>query len=128
MRRILITGSNRGIGFDLVERYLQHDDTLIFATCRNPTDAKALNALAEQYSHRLTVLKLDVTDQTSIDEARRLIGTQVDGLEMQEDGQPALTPQEWQAYRRTIRVETQGQPAEAGHYAADSRKRGKSGD
>lgn len=53
---------------------------------------------------------------------------EVDGLEVQEDGQPALTPQEWQAYRRTIRVETGGQPAEAGHYAADSRKRGKSGD
>jgi hypothetical protein len=53
---------------------------------------------------------------------------EVDGLEVQEDGQPALTPQEWQAYRRTIRVETEGQPAEAGHYAADSRKRGKSGD
>jgi NAD(P)-dependent dehydrogenase (short-subunit alcohol dehydrogenase family) len=82
LRRILITGSNRGIGLDLVERYLQQDDTLIFATCRNPADATALNALGEQYPQRLTVLKLDVTDQASIDEARRLVGAQVDGLDM----------------------------------------------
>lgn len=51
---------------------------------------------------------------------------EVDGLGMQRDGGPALSPQEWQAYRRTIRVETEGQPPESGHYAADTRKRGKS--
>lgn len=82
MRRMLITGSNRGIGLELVQRYLQYDDTMIFATCRNPADAKALNDLAEQYPQRLKVLELDVTNQTSINEARRSISAQVDGLEM----------------------------------------------
>ncbi|MBN9370764.1 hypothetical protein JNX00_19585 [Hydrogenophaga sp. YM1] len=53
---------------------------------------------------------------------------EVDGLGAQEDGAPALSPQEWQAYRRTIRVETEGLPPESGHYAADTRKRDKSGD
>ncbi|MES2937581.1 MAG: DUF6065 family protein [Pseudomonadota bacterium] len=51
---------------------------------------------------------------------------ETDGLETQEDGTPALSPEEWQAYRRTIRVETEGEPPEAGHYAADTRKRAKS--
>lgn len=55
------------------------------------------------------------------------ISEEVDGLETRVDGSPALTPQEWQAYRRTIRVETESLPAEAGHYAADTRKRDKSG-
>jgi hypothetical protein len=50
---------------------------------------------------------------------------EVDGLEAQDNGQPALSPQEWQAYRRTIRVEEDGQPPESGHYAADTRKRAK---
>lgn len=50
---------------------------------------------------------------------------EADGLEAQEDGTPALSPQEWQAYRRTIRVETVGEPPESGHYAADTRKRAK---
>jgi hypothetical protein len=51
---------------------------------------------------------------------------EIDGLGVQEDGQPALAQQEWQEYRRTIRVEAEGQPTESGHYAADTRKRAKS--
>jgi NAD(P)-dependent dehydrogenase (short-subunit alcohol dehydrogenase family) len=82
VRRILITGSNRGIGLDLARRYLQHDDTLIFATCRKRSTATALNELAEQHPQRLTVIELDVTDQASIGDARRQVGRQVDGLEI----------------------------------------------
>lgn len=52
----------------------------------------------------------------------------VDGLGLQANGEPALTPGEWQAYRRTIRVEEAGLPSEAGHYAADARRRAKSSD
>ncbi|RZI98975.1 MAG: hypothetical protein EOO54_28035 [Haliea sp.] len=48
---------------------------------------------------------------------------EIDGLEVQADGRPALSHDEWQAYRRTIRVEEEGQPSEPGHYAADARKR-----
>lgn len=53
---------------------------------------------------------------------------EVDGLEVQRDGKPALTPQEWLAYRRTVRVEVDGLPPESGHYAADTRKRSKAED
>jgi len=53
---------------------------------------------------------------------------EVDGLGVQEDGQPAMSANEWQAYRRTIRVEEEGQVPESGHYAADTRRRAKSGD
>lgn len=82
LRRILITGSNRGIGLELVRRYIQYDDTLIFATCRRPVEASDLNDLAAQNPDRLKVLPLDVTDQDSIDESRRWVGAQTDGLEM----------------------------------------------
>lgn len=82
MRRILITGSNRGIGLELVERYLQQDDTLIYATCRQPAEAAALNNLAQQHPERLKIIQLDVTDQQSIDEAAAQISREVDGLEM----------------------------------------------
>jgi hypothetical protein len=51
---------------------------------------------------------------------------EIDGLGMQENGQPALSQQEWQEYRQTIRVEAEGQPPESGHYAGDARKRAKS--
>jgi len=82
MRRILITGSNRGIGLELVERYLQHNDTFIFATCRRPSEATALNNLASQYPERLKIIQLDVTDQQSIDEAVEQVKDEADGLEM----------------------------------------------
>ncbi len=82
MRRILITGSNRGIGLELVERYLQQDDTFIFATCRHPANATDLNNLFELYPQRLKIIQLDVTNQQSIEEAVGQIGCEVDGLEM----------------------------------------------
>lgn len=82
MRRILITGSNRGIGLDLVQRYLQQADTLIFAACRTPARAEALNKLAALYPERLKIIPLDVADQASIAESLRLVSAQVDGLEL----------------------------------------------
>ncbi len=82
MRRILITGSNRGIGLELVERYLQQDSTLIFATCRHPDHATELKTLAEKYLMRLKIIALDVTNPLSIDQAVQQISREVDGLEM----------------------------------------------
>jgi hypothetical protein len=48
-----------------------------------------------------------------------------DGLDAQLDGRPALSPEEWRAYRQTIRVDVEDEAPEAGHYAADARKRAK---
>ncbi|MEP7293232.1 MAG: SDR family oxidoreductase [Chloroflexota bacterium] len=82
MQRILITGANRGIGFDLTQRYLQRADTLIFATCRHPDRADALQDLAAQYPQRLYILPLDVTDEAAILRAIAAVRSQVDGLEL----------------------------------------------
>lgn len=82
MRRILITGTNRGIGLDLVQRYLQRDDTLIFATCRQPEQAIELQELAHQYSERLHILELHVTDPASIEALQKTIAARVEGLDM----------------------------------------------
>jgi hypothetical protein len=51
---------------------------------------------------------------------------EIDGLGLQGDGSPAMSAEDWAAYRRVIRVEEPGQPSEPGHYAADTRKRAKS--
>jgi NAD(P)-dependent dehydrogenase (short-subunit alcohol dehydrogenase family) len=80
VRRILITGANRGIGLDLTRRHLAAGDR-VFATCRDPWSARELNALAEQYPV-LSVLTLDVTDSVSIAALRRVVGEAVDGLEI----------------------------------------------
>jgi NAD(P)-dependent dehydrogenase (short-subunit alcohol dehydrogenase family) len=66
MQRILITGANRGIGLALVEEYLSRGDVQIFATCRNPDDAEALQKLAQSDSSNLEIVQLEVTDPESI--------------------------------------------------------------
>ena len=61
---VLVTGSNRGIGLQLVTQYAE-DGWDVIATSRSPHDDDALNALAEAHSN-LVVEQLDVTDMDSI--------------------------------------------------------------
>jgi len=82
MRRILITGSNRGIGLELVRHYLLQDDTLIFATCRNPAQADDLQSIANQQPDRVHIIQLDVIDQASIDKSVATVSQLADGLDM----------------------------------------------
>lgn len=82
MERIFITGANRGIGLDLVRRYAQRRDTLIFAACRSPHSAYELQPLAESHPNRVHILQLDVTDLAAIDAAAASVRAQVDGLEL----------------------------------------------
>ena len=62
-RRILITGANRGLGLEMA-RQLAERGTRVFATCRRPAEATALQALAEANPH-LEILPLDVADAVS---------------------------------------------------------------
>lgn len=64
--KILITGSNRGLGYHLTEWGLKRGHE-IFAGVRNPnTGLKALGHLQETYKKRLTSLQLEVTDEESV--------------------------------------------------------------
>ncbi|XP_023726269.1 C-factor isoform X3 [Cryptotermes secundus] len=63
MKSILITGCNRGIGLGLV-KYLTEQaisPPYLFATCRNPAKAEALQEIAEKHKN-VHILQLDVTD------------------------------------------------------------------
>lgn len=63
-QRVLITGSNRGIGLEFVRQYAALGYQVI-ATCRTPDEAAELQALA--YSHdNIRVEELDVTDPAEI--------------------------------------------------------------
>lgn len=82
MRRVLITGANRGIGLLLARLYSEHSDTLVLATCRNPEGADELGTLADRSDGSLRVLQLDVTDEESIRECFRRVAEQVTGLDV----------------------------------------------
>jgi NAD(P)-dependent dehydrogenase (short-subunit alcohol dehydrogenase family) len=83
-KTILITGANRGLGFEFARQYVT-DGWRVFAACRNPATASELRRLAQDRGGRLTVLAMDVTDmggpkaplspQESVTAMRRLIET-----------------------------------------------------
>lgn len=74
MQRILITGANRGIGFEMTRQYLQQTDALLFVTARQPRKASALHDLKNDFSDRLHIIPLEVTDAESIQAAIAMIG------------------------------------------------------
>lgn len=74
MPSMLITGANRGLGFEFVRQYLA-DDWRVFGTCRNPAQADKLKALAKSAGGKLTVVEMDVTKPEII----RKAATQLDG-------------------------------------------------
>ena len=62
LKTILITGSNRGIGLELVRESLAKDFSVI-GTFRNKGNAKELFQLK---SNNIKLFKMDVTDENSI--------------------------------------------------------------
>jgi NAD(P)-dependent dehydrogenase (short-subunit alcohol dehydrogenase family) len=71
---ILITGSNRGIGLELVRQYAG-DGWRVFATCRHPAEAAELRALAERQS-AISIHRLDITRADDL----RAIARELDGV------------------------------------------------
>jgi len=72
MSTVLITGANKGIGLELVKRYVDQGRTVI-ACCRNPEGATDLQALAAAQS-QLSVEALDVGDGASVQALKSRLG------------------------------------------------------
>lgn len=81
MRRVLITGANRGIGLGLVRQCLKRGYR-VFAGCRSPEDAADLHDLSGQSSGLLNIVPLDVSDEEVIAECVQLVGAEVDRLDL----------------------------------------------
>ena len=77
MPSVLITGANRGLGFEFARQYAA-EGWLVFATCRQPRSAAALQGLTT--TGMVKIISLDVTDETTIKEASRQIEEPIDLL------------------------------------------------
>jgi NAD(P)-dependent dehydrogenase (short-subunit alcohol dehydrogenase family) len=76
MPSVLITGANRGLGFEFARQY-SADGWRVFATCRNPIAAAALRDLTGTPK----MVRLDVTDEVTIKEASRQIEEPIELLQ-----------------------------------------------
>lgn len=92
-RTILITGANRGLGLEFTRQYLERGD-LVFAGCRSPERAEALQALIDAHPERGFLAELDVTQDAAIDEAVRLVRGVSNRLDILVNNAGAFVPQE----------------------------------
>lgn len=110
--RVLVTGSNRGIGLEFVRQYLE-DGWVVHATCRWPGEAHELQTFAQIYSE-LHIHRLDITIQEDISNiCRELDGIPLDvlinnaGIYLDKKS-PGLDCIHYDDWRRTIEVNTLG--------------------
>jgi len=76
---VLVTGANRGIGFEFAKQYAERGWNVI-ATARKPSKADDLKALADQYDG-ITIETLDVTKDKQIERlAKKYEGQPIDIL------------------------------------------------
>ncbi|KAG2392035.1 hypothetical protein C9374_013520 [Naegleria lovaniensis] len=68
LQSVLVTGASRGIGLEFVKQLLNNKSStqLVYATCRDPSQAKQLNELQQQHKDRLVIDQLDITSDDSI--------------------------------------------------------------
>jgi NAD(P)-dependent dehydrogenase (short-subunit alcohol dehydrogenase family) len=77
----LIQGASRGIGLEFARQVLaRSSDGRVFATCRDPASAPGLERLSSESAGRLTVLRLDVTEEESVASAADAVRQHVDRL------------------------------------------------
>src|SRR5664279_3899681 len=70
MLQALVSGANRGLGFEMARQLLLRGDPVV-AACRHPGRALELTRLAAEHPGRLHVIPLDLMDTRSIGELAR---------------------------------------------------------
>ena len=130
MASTLITGANRGLGFEFARQYLA-DGWQVYAACRDPASASELRRLAEDSYGKLRILAMNVTDQASI----RAAATELDGqaIDLLLNNAGIIGPRgqtigniDYEAWAEVLAVNTMGpmrvSEAFVGHVASSDRK------
>ena len=112
MPSVLITGANRGLGFEFARQYLA-DGWQVYAACRDPVAASELRHLADTSSHKLQIQAMDVTDPGSVKAAAAELDGQAIDLLLNNSG--IIGPQgqtigniDYDAWAQVLDVNTMG--------------------
>jgi NAD(P)-dependent dehydrogenase (short-subunit alcohol dehydrogenase family) len=113
MQRVLITGSNRGLGLEWV-RQSAGRGWRVFATCRDPDSAVDLHDLADRDTS-VSLHRLDVTDASQVDDlAQSLRDEAIDllvnnaGVYFERWGKDSVGSIRYEDWEETFRVNTLG--------------------
>ncbi len=81
MRRVVVTGANRGLGLEFTRQLAAAGDDVV-AGARQPKTADELNKLASTSGGRITVVQLDVGDPDDVAAAALQIGERFDAVDL----------------------------------------------
>jgi NAD(P)-dependent dehydrogenase (short-subunit alcohol dehydrogenase family) len=81
VKNALITGANRGIGFE-ISRQLGKRGFRVFLTARNPEAGEKAARQLQEEGLDVWFIQLDVTDENSIEQAVKAVRKQVDQLDV----------------------------------------------
>jgi len=81
MKQVLITGANRGVGLELTRQCVIRGDR-VYAGCRSPERAAALEELAAKFPGQVTVLPLEVIDEASIAKSAEIVTAETKSLDI----------------------------------------------
>jgi NAD(P)-dependent dehydrogenase (short-subunit alcohol dehydrogenase family) len=70
-RTCLVTGANRGIGKSILESFIEHGASRVYAAVR---DVKSATTLVQEHDDKVVPLRLDLSDTDSIKEAAAAAG------------------------------------------------------
>ncbi len=81
MKTTLITGANKGIGFE-VARELGQRGFKVFLTARDPEKGEKAAATLQKKGYNVTFLQMDVSDETSVAKAAKAFKEHADHLDV----------------------------------------------
>lgn len=79
--RVVVTGASRGIGLEYARQWAAAGRR-VFALARDPAGSAGLSALAGERPDRVVPVACDVTDDASVEAARRSVAAATDGIEI----------------------------------------------
>lgn len=82
MKKVLITGANKGIGFATAQHFLEKGYFVYLGSRNEQNGLKAVQELKSQGFTQVTLLVLDVTDTASVAKARETVGKDTQVLDV----------------------------------------------